>query len=114
MHDLVLKNGLVVTPDAEIRGGIAIQGERIVAVGADANLGTAKHEIDLEGKIVLPGLFDPHIHRIYRELAAPVDQGEARPLIGEGGVPPAQHPAAVHHDLHVALGVARPDDLARV
>ena len=62
MHDLVLKNGLVVTPDAEIRGGIAVQGERIVGVGADATLGTARREVDLEGKIVLPGLFDPHIH----------------------------------------------------
>lgn len=61
-NDLILKNGIVVTPDGEIRGGVAIEGERIVAVGADAALGTARHEVDLGGKIVLPGMFDPHIH----------------------------------------------------
>jgi len=30
-HDLVLKNGLVVTLGGAIRGGVAVAGERIVA-----------------------------------------------------------------------------------
>ncbi len=61
-YDLVLKNGLVVTPSGPIRGGVAIAGERIVGVGADESLGAARREIDLQGKIVMPGLFDPHVH----------------------------------------------------
>lgn len=61
-HDLLLKNGLVVTPSGAIRGGLAIAGERIVAVGAEETLGSARREIDLRGKIVMPGLFDPHVH----------------------------------------------------
>lgn len=61
-HDIVLKNGLVVTPNGVIMGGVAIVGERIVAVGADATLGQAKREIDVQGKIIFPGTFDPHVH----------------------------------------------------
>ncbi len=61
-HDIVLKNGLVVTPSGVIQGGIAIEGEQIVAVGASSSLGQAQREIDVEGKILFPGTFDPHVH----------------------------------------------------
>lgn len=61
-HDVVLKNALVVTPEAEFQGGIAIDDGRIVAVGADPTLGAGRREIDLKGKILFPGVFDPHIH----------------------------------------------------
>jgi dihydroorotase-like cyclic amidohydrolase len=61
-HDVILKNGLVVTPHGVIRGGIAIEGEQIVALGADATLGQAKREIDVHAKIIFPGTFDPHVH----------------------------------------------------
>ncbi len=62
MNDIVIKNSLVVTPTGLIRGGVAIQGEKIVAVGADGTLGDAHRLIDAEGKIVFPGIFDPHFH----------------------------------------------------
>jgi dihydroorotase-like cyclic amidohydrolase len=61
-HDVVLKNGLVVTPEGVIHGGIAIAGEQIVAIGADATLGQAKRELDVKEKIIFPGTFDPHVH----------------------------------------------------
>src|SRR5262245_65957818 len=61
-HDVVLKNGLVVTPDGVIHGGIAIEGEQIVAIGADVTLGQAKREIDVKEKVIFPGTFDPHVH----------------------------------------------------
>ena len=61
-HDVVLKNGLVVTPNGVIQGGIAIEDEQIVAVGASPSLGQAKQEIDVEGKILFPGAIDPHVH----------------------------------------------------
>ena len=61
-HDLILKHGLVITPTGVIHGGIAIDGEEIVVVGATAELGSAKREIDIGGRIVFPGCFDPHIH----------------------------------------------------
>lgn len=61
-HDIVLKDGLIVTPSGVIQGGVAIEGEKIVGVGSDTALGPARREIALGGKIVLPGLFDPHVH----------------------------------------------------
>src|SRR2546426_9099694 len=61
-YDTILKNGLVVTPTGVIQGGVAIEGEQIVAVGASSTLGQAKREIDVQGKIIFPGTFDPHVH----------------------------------------------------
>jgi dihydropyrimidinase len=61
-HDLVLRGGLVVTPSGELLGGVAIDGERITVVGADQELGDARQVIELDGKVVLPGLIDPHVH----------------------------------------------------
>ena len=61
-HDLVLKNALVVAPGGVFHGGVAIDGEAIAALGAASTLGPGRREIDLEGKILFPGLFDPHVH----------------------------------------------------
>ena len=61
-NDLLLKNGLIITSSGAIRGGLAIAGERIADVGIEDTLGSARREIDLQGKIVMPGLFDPHVH----------------------------------------------------
>jgi dihydropyrimidinase len=61
-HDLVLKRGLVVTPGGVLEGGVAVEGEKIVAVGATSTLGAGRREIDVQGKIIFPGTFDPHTH----------------------------------------------------
>jgi dihydropyrimidinase len=61
-HDLVLQNALAVAPSGVFRGGIAIDGGEIVALGASSMLGRGRRETDLDGKIVLPGLFDPHVY----------------------------------------------------
>lgn len=62
MHDLILADGRVVTPSGEIFGSIAIDGGVISAIGARGDLGPATRTVDLNQKVVLPGLFDPHIH----------------------------------------------------
>jgi dihydroorotase-like cyclic amidohydrolase len=58
--DVVLVNGRVVTPTGVIEGGLAVRDGRIVAVGAD--LPRAERRIDARGRLVLPGLVDPHVH----------------------------------------------------
>jgi len=60
--DLVIRNGRVVTPAGVIGGGVAIGGERIVAVGADATLPPSRRTIDAREQYVLPGLVDAHVH----------------------------------------------------
>ncbi len=49
-------------------GALLSDGERIVWVGADADLPTtlaAEREIDLGGALMTPGLIDPHTHLVY-------------------------------------------------
>lgn len=62
MHDLIIRNGRVVTPCGIIEGGVAIDGETITEVAASRALGVAHREIDVDGKVIFPGMFDPHMH----------------------------------------------------
>ncbi len=60
MLDLFIKNGIVVTPQGLIRGGLGIQAGRIVSISADAP--PSQEIIDAQGLYVLPGVIDPHVH----------------------------------------------------
>jgi dihydroorotase (multifunctional complex type) len=60
--DLVIRNGLVVTPSATIKGGLAVKGEKIIQIGSDEALPKGKTEIDAGGRYIIPGLVDPHVH----------------------------------------------------
>lgn len=61
--DLVVRNGNVVAGDEIIRGGgLAIESEKIVAVGATAGLPDARTVVDARGAWILPGVIDPHVH----------------------------------------------------
>jgi len=62
MIDLLIRNGAVVTPDATLPADIAVQGDKILALGAWGAFGEGRQEIDARGKLVLPGLVDPHVH----------------------------------------------------
>jgi len=62
MEDLVIRNGLVVTPHGIVRGSLVVRNEKILQIGGDDSLLKAKLEVDAEGNYVLPGLVDPHIH----------------------------------------------------
>lgn len=58
--DLVLRDGLFVTPEGVIAGDLAVAGGRIAAVGGA--VGRALVEIDVGGRMVLPGGVDVHAH----------------------------------------------------
>lgn len=66
--DVILTNARIYTlnPEQKWAEAIAIRGDRIVAVGAkaqiDAYRGTATRIIDIQGRLVLPGFTDCHIH----------------------------------------------------
>ena len=66
--DLVLVNGKVITVDSadRIAQAVAVRGQRIVAVGTDAEIlklaGPATRRVDLKGRAVTPGLIDAHLH----------------------------------------------------
>jgi predicted amidohydrolase YtcJ len=68
--DLVLVNGKIVTVDDRfsIAQALAIRGQRIVAVGTNADVdklkGPQTRTMDLAGRTVIPGLIDNHAHWI--------------------------------------------------
>jgi dihydropyrimidinase len=58
---LLIKNGRIITADADFTADIYVEGETIQAIGK--NLGVkADKEIDASGKLVFPGGIDPHVH----------------------------------------------------
>lgn len=60
--DLTLRNGRVVTPGGVIEGGLMVMDGKIAAVGADASLEPGKEDVDVAGKVIFPGVIDPHTH----------------------------------------------------
>jgi dihydropyrimidinase len=60
--DLVIRNARVVRHDGEFHGGVAVQDGKIVLTGADSALPDAHRVIDAEGKVLMPGIIDPHCH----------------------------------------------------
>ena len=64
--DTILHNGKVVTIDANlsIASAVAVDGERIVAVGNESLLDeyVAGNTVDLGGRLLMPGFVDSHTH----------------------------------------------------
>jgi len=76
--------------DALPKAGVAIQGERIVAVGDSAEL-TARFpdagRLDFPGATILPGLVDSHVHVTFSASAVPFEdiQGDGDVTVGLRG-----------------------------
>ena len=66
--DIILTNGKVITVDDQfsIAQAVAVRGDRIVAVGTNAEItrlaGPSTRRIDVRGKTVMPGFIDNHAH----------------------------------------------------
>ena len=52
--DLVIRGGTVMTPQGRVRGGLAVAGERIVAVAADEALPPGREVIEAGSAAVPP------------------------------------------------------------
>ena len=137
--DIILTNGYIYIADENhtVAEAIAVSGNRILAVGSNAEIaaykGTKTIVRDMEGKMVMPGLHDTHIHALgsvkpdmcdldgevfsLAELVPiiqdcivkyDVPEGEWVPVLQwnpfEGNQPSAQYPT-----LRAALDAASPD-----
>lgn len=61
--DLVIKNGILVSTDAEMPGvGVAARDGKILAIAADEDLPSAERVLDAQGRHILPGVIDGHVH----------------------------------------------------
>jgi len=59
LHDLVIKNGTVISDTAVFAADVAVDGEQIAAIGRDLR---GRREIDAAGLYVIPGAIDIHVH----------------------------------------------------
>src|SRR6185369_2926537 len=107
--DLVFTGGHVHTVDPELprADAVAVRGERIVAVGSAADvaglIGRGTRVVDLDGRLLLPGFQDAHIHPI----SGGVDrlQCDVRDARGRDGVRDAiREYAAAHPDDDWVIG----------
>ena len=62
MFDLLVQNGTVVLADGVYPYDVSIQDGKVASIGLHGTLGGAKETVDASGKMVLPGLIDPHVH----------------------------------------------------
>ncbi len=73
--DTIMVNGKVLTVDSQfsVRQAIAIRDGKIAAAGSTADVqklaGPATRVIDLQGRTVIPGLIDSHLHAIRAALS---------------------------------------------
>ncbi|HUU01051.1 MAG TPA: putative aminohydrolase SsnA [Myxococcota bacterium] len=84
MKQVWIRNGLVWTGGDEpgvFAGGVLCDGDRIVAVGPDADLEPAAHgalTIDAGGRLVVPGFINAHMH-LYSTFARGLSLGGSPP-----------------------------------
>src|SRR5207237_9454507 len=62
--DLVFRGGKVFVAIRQVASSIAVRGERVAAVGAEAErlVGPSTRVIDLQGRLATPGMHDAHCH----------------------------------------------------
>ncbi|MGH7115338.1 MAG: N-acyl-D-amino-acid deacylase family protein [Stellaceae bacterium] len=101
MTDFILRGGDVIDGGGakRRRADVAIEGDRIAAVGAVGRIAGAR-EIDVSGRIVAPGFIDVHTHDdralfATPEMAAKASQGVTTVVTGNCGISLA--PLAIDH-----------------
>lgn len=64
MARILLTGGRVIDPASgrDERADVAIDGDRIAAIGQDLSRGTADQTLEVKDLLVVPGLIDPHVH----------------------------------------------------
>jgi dihydropyrimidinase len=112
MYDLLINNGLVVTENGESQADVAVSDGKIAAVIERGGNGTpveAGRTIDADGKLVLPGAIDPHVH-YGLEFAGCVSEGSEFSLAAAAGGTTTIIDFAVHTDeasAHDAIAAKR-------
>jgi dihydropyrimidinase len=62
MADLIVENGELVTAQERTRADVAVTDGTVDRVAADLSGEPADRRVDASGKLVLPGIIDPHVH----------------------------------------------------
>ena len=94
--DVIFHNGPILTMEdrAPRAQALAVRGDRILAVGAAAEVrghaGPKTRMIDLAGRALLPGFIDPHVHTVFAHFDDWLDVTPMRLATMRGQVRPTQ------------------------
>ncbi len=119
MIDLVIRDVLLVSPDATRPGAVAVEGGRIVAVGRSDAMPRARRVIEGGGRPLIPGALDVHVHVRDPGLTHKETWATATAAAAVGGVttifdmpntvPPTATVAAVRDKIAIAAAQAHVD-----
>jgi dihydroorotase len=84
--DIVLRNARIVTEDRVLDGSVGVAGGRIAFVGSGGDHPDATRVIDLEGRHLLPGCIDVHVHFREPGMTHKEDFGTGTAAAAAGGV----------------------------
>ncbi|MDO4559729.1 MAG: allantoinase AllB [bacterium] len=62
MFDLILKNGMAVTPQGVILADVCVKDEKVADIIPCGKCVAAAHVVDIGRKYLFPGVVDPHVH----------------------------------------------------
>ncbi|KPF69722.1 hypothetical protein IP69_10260 [Bosea sp. AAP35] len=119
MVDLVIRDALLVTPEASRPGAVAVDGGRIVAIGRSDAMPAARRVIDIGGRPLIPGALDVHTHVREPGFSHKETWATATAAAAVGGVttifdmpntnPPTGNAAAVREKIAIAARQAHVD-----
>ncbi|MFE9648276.1 dihydroorotase family protein [Streptomyces sp. NPDC006365] len=84
--DLHITNARVVTPQGVVGAGVAVRGGRIAAVTASGAAPLARRTLDAQGRYLLPGAIDSHVHFRTPGLTYKEDWAHGSRAAAAGGV----------------------------
>lgn len=110
--DLLVAGGLVVAPGAEpFLGDVGVRGSRIEALLAPGSEVPARRTIDATGRVVVPGVIDPHVHYnyryTYRDTGQEYDTESASALVGGVTMALRMHRDMAPYEDHVGPEIER-------
>lgn len=117
--DLVIRNALLVTPEASRHGAVAVDDGRIVAIGRSEAMPPARRVIEAGGRPLIPGALDVHTHVREPGFSHKETWATATAAAAVGGVttifdmpntnPPTANAAAVREKIAIAAPQAHVD-----
>ena len=106
--ELIIRNGTIVTADGSTVGDVLIRDGIIVEVGAELTASDTAREVDAQGRLVLPGGVDPHVH-VGASRVDDYTSGSAAALAG--GITTISNFVGVQGDEPVAASLTRAAEL---
>ncbi|HXJ68519.1 MAG TPA: amidohydrolase family protein, partial [Verrucomicrobiae bacterium] len=59
---VVIRGGTIVNAGERFEADVKVEGRTITGIGSDLRMSTGDTTIDAQGRYVLPGFIDPHVH----------------------------------------------------